>query len=287
MAEELQVLFVDDEESIRLTLPLMLETFGFSVVSAGTVAEALRLMSKRRFDVLISDMNIERPGDGFAVASAMRSTQPNAVRFILTGYPDVESALQALREEVDDYLIKPTEVEEIVAKIHSKLERRGHRQKVEQKRLSEVIKREQEYITEKWLELAKQDEILGQLKLPDPERKDHIPQLLDVAGRILEGKQITSDDVRVAAKHGQARLKQGYSAIWLVHETKLLQDAIAGCIQRNLLDIQISSLIPDMIHVFGIVQSLLEQSLTTLLHSEESQKETNRKIRPNRNKTTR
>ena len=76
MAEELQVLFVDDEKNIRLTLPLMLESFGFKVTSAGTVAEALRLISEREFDVLLSDMNIDRAGDGFTVVSAMRSIQP-------------------------------------------------------------------------------------------------------------------------------------------------------------------------------------------------------------------
>jgi two-component system response regulator PilR (NtrC family) len=83
MAEELQVLFVDDEKNIRLTLPLMLESFGFKVTSAGTVAEALRLISERKFDVLLSDMNIDRPGDGFTVVSAMpkHSAQSGAADF--------------------------------------------------------------------------------------------------------------------------------------------------------------------------------------------------------------
>jgi DNA-binding response OmpR family regulator len=279
MAEELQVLFVDDEESIRLTLPLMLESFGFRVVSAATVAAALRLMSERKFDVLISDMNIERPGDGFTVVSAMRSTQPKAVRFILTGFPDVESALQALREEVDDYLIKPTEIEEIVAKIRSKLERRGSPSEVERKPLFEIIKREQEYITKTWLSLAKEDAVLSKVKLSDAERKDHVPGLLDVAARILTGGQVASSDMLVAAKHGETRLRQGYSAIWLVREAKLLQDAIAVCIQRNLLEIQISSLIPDMARVFGVVQSLLEQSLDAMLQPEGLRKAISRKTR--------
>src|SRR5579872_3154531 len=280
MTEELQVLFVDDEESIRLTLPLMLESFGFRVVSAATVAAALRLMSERKFDVLISDMNIERPGDGFTVVSAKRSTQPKAVRFILTGFPDVESALQALREEVDDYLIKPTEIEEIVAKIRSKLERRdGPPSEVERKPLFEIIKREQEYITKTWLSLAKEDAVLSKVKLSDAECTDHLPGLLDVAARILTGGQVASSDRLVAAKHGETRLRQGYSAMWLVREAKLLQDAIALCIQRNLLEIQISSLIPDMVRVFGVVQGLLEQSLDAILHSRGSQQVISRRTR--------
>ena len=79
MAKELEVLFVDDEDSIRLTLPLMLESFGFKVTAAGNVGEALRLISERKFDVLLSDLNVQRPGDGFTIVSAMKSIQPNAV----------------------------------------------------------------------------------------------------------------------------------------------------------------------------------------------------------------
>jgi len=132
MVTEPEILLVDDEASIRLTLPMMLQSYGFKVRSAATVAEALRLMAEHRFDVLISDMNIDRIGDGFTVVSAMRSTQPHAVRFILTGYPDIDSALRALREDVDDYLIKPTEIEELVARITSRVQSktlRGNRLK--------------------------------------------------------------------------------------------------------------------------------------------------------------
>jgi len=55
----------------------------------------------------------------------MRSHQPNALRFILTGYPAFESALEAIREEVHDYFVKPTETEVLVEKIRSKLAQRS------------------------------------------------------------------------------------------------------------------------------------------------------------------
>jgi ActR/RegA family two-component response regulator len=269
--KEIEVLFVDDEESIRLTLPLMLQQFGFKVTSAATVAEALRLISERQFEVLISDMNIGRAGDGFTIVSAMRSTQPKALRFILTGYPAIETALQALREEVDDYLIKPTEVEDIVTTIRSKLEKRTRRQEIKPKRLSEIIKREQEYITDKWLKLATQDAELSIVKLSEAERKDHVPRLLEVAAGILEGREITSENRHVAAQHGEVRFKQRYSATWILREAKLLQDAIADCIHRNLLEIEISTLIRDMVSVFGIVHNLLEQSLSAFLQLHDRQ----------------
>src|SRR5438132_1515104 len=100
MAQQPRVLFVDDEESIRMTLPPMLETYGFKVVAAATVPEALRLVAQEKFDVLIADLNVGSPADGFTVVSAMRRTQPQAVTFILTGYPDIETALEAIRRQV-------------------------------------------------------------------------------------------------------------------------------------------------------------------------------------------
>src|SRR4051812_41551871 len=102
-----RLLFVDDEASIRLTLPALLEMHGFEVTSCASVAEALTCMQKGQFDVLLSDLNIGEAGDGFTVVSAMRRSQPNAVTIIITGYPAFETALQAIRRQVDDYVVKP------------------------------------------------------------------------------------------------------------------------------------------------------------------------------------
>ena len=60
-----RLLFVDDEPNIRITLPLILAQRGFEVTTAVSVPEALDLINKERFDLLISDLNIGQPGDGF------------------------------------------------------------------------------------------------------------------------------------------------------------------------------------------------------------------------------
>jgi DNA-binding NtrC family response regulator len=138
-AEQTHLLFVDDEESIRITLPRLLESYGFLVTSAGSVAEALQLIARERFDVLIADLNIGNPGDGFTIVSAMRRTQPNAVTFILTGYPAIETALAAIREQVDDYLVKPTEIELLVEKIRAKLAQTKSSHRIQPQRLALVI----------------------------------------------------------------------------------------------------------------------------------------------------
>ena len=112
---------MDYEESIRKTLPPVLEQEGFQVRVAASVAEALVEINTHTFDVLITELNIKGQGDGFLVIGAMRRLQPRCVNLILTGYPALETALQALRAHVDDYLIKPVDVAAMVGTINGKL----------------------------------------------------------------------------------------------------------------------------------------------------------------------
>jgi DNA-binding NtrC family response regulator len=123
--EPVRVLFVDDEPGIRVTIPEILRQYGFSVTAVGTVNKALDEITSAEFDVLISDLNFDHPADGFIVVSAMRRTRPNCVTLILTGYPGFETALEALRNQVDDYLIKPDDVPTLVSLIEKKLQQRN------------------------------------------------------------------------------------------------------------------------------------------------------------------
>src|SRR5947208_3087732 len=105
-----RLLFVDDEPNIRLTLPPLIEQYGFKVKSAGTVAEALGLIKSSNFDVLLCDINISQEGDGFTVVRAMRDANPDCVTVLLTGYPGFETALKAIHTEVDDDVVKPADL---------------------------------------------------------------------------------------------------------------------------------------------------------------------------------
>jgi YesN/AraC family two-component response regulator len=260
MGDEPKLLFVDDEDSIRLTLPPLLQTYGFKVTSAASVAEALNLITQHKFDVLISDLNIGRPGDGFTVVSAMHALQPDALRFILTGYPAFESALEALREEVHDYMIKPTETEVMVEKIRSKLAKRTPDQSRIRQRLPEVIRGDNKSIVEHWLNAMKQDPEIASIPVSDSERKEHVPLLLDVATGVAEGKDLTSEDTKAYVRHGVVRYKQGYTVPLLIREARLLQASVADCIQRNFTAIEMNYLVPDTIHFMGTIDALLEAS---------------------------
>lgn len=267
-----RVLFVDDEPNIRLTLGMYLEDQGFSVTPAATVPEALKLISERKFDVLIADLNVGQAGDGFTVVSAMRRTQPGAVTFILTGYPAFETALEAIRLQVDDYITKPTDTETLAGKIRTKLAEPKREHHVQSQRLTEIVSAHVPEITEAWLDESRADPMLGAIDISDEARTDHIPRVLDVALRISRGKNIPEIELSAARDHGIIRRKQGFTIPLLLRETRLLHDVIAKCMQDNLLSIEISYLIPDMITINQTIQKLLEESMSAFLEPANTKK---------------
>ena len=117
MTSAKNLLFVDDEDSIRLTLTPILKKHGFEVTAVASVSDALAQIDLTKYDVLFSDLNIEKPGDGFAVIAAMKVRQPTCANIILTAHPDFDTAQQAIRLSVADYFIKPVNVDELLSTI--------------------------------------------------------------------------------------------------------------------------------------------------------------------------
>jgi len=267
----IRILFVDDEPSIRATLPVILRKQGFEVAVAETVPEALDLITRNQFDVLISDLNIGEPGDGFTVVSAMRRSQPNAVTFILTGYPDFETALTAIRNQVDDYLIKPANARNIIAAIHDRIAKRlPSRPALLTLRVSDLIHQQTDVIIDQWYEVVEANPDLTGIKLPRQDRIDHLPQVLqEIAERINSRSQTPSSNAaEAAALHGKARYEQGYTIPLLVVESRLLQRVISTTLQTNLLAIDISMVIGDLIQIGETLTSLLEEAIRSFQRQE-------------------
>lgn len=118
-----RLLFVDDEPAIRETLSVILRRYGFSVALAATVPEALEKIQQQDFDILLCDLNIERERDGYEVIRAMQKAQPSCETIVLTAYPAMDSAIEGIRLHIDDYLIKPTSVDALVALLAERLNR--------------------------------------------------------------------------------------------------------------------------------------------------------------------
>jgi len=106
MEDRIRVLVVDDEEVVRLGYRRVLSTDGFRVMAAGDGAEALDLMAGDRFDVVLLDLRM--PGmDGLDVLRAIKERWPESEVVVVTGYPSIETAKEAVKLGAYDYIAKP------------------------------------------------------------------------------------------------------------------------------------------------------------------------------------
>ena len=106
MEDRIRVLVVDDEEVVRLGYRRVLSSDGFNVMAAGNGVEALELMGDDRFDVVLLDLRM--PGmDGMQVLRAIKEQWPQSEVVVVTGYPSIETAKEAVKLGAYDYLAKP------------------------------------------------------------------------------------------------------------------------------------------------------------------------------------
>jgi DNA-binding response OmpR family regulator len=261
-----RVLFVDDEPNLRLTFPQILKVHGFEVRTTATVAQALAEITVHPFDILISDLNIGEPGDGFTVVSAMRRTQPNCVNFILTGFPAFESALAAIQRQVDGYLVKPAKIAELVSMIEEKLlQRAGHpRRHVTLVRLSNLLRERVDEICNATLSKMKSDPALGSIAMSDQERVDYVPSLvLEIANQLdsSEPDLPTASAIESSRRHGVQRLSAGYKISMLVMDSAILDGVVFDIVREHLLMLDTSSLVLDLKRFNHVLQFQLEQAV--------------------------
>ena len=113
MDDRIRVLVVDDEEVVRLSYRRVLSNGSFTVMAAGNGNEALDLMDGGRFDVVLLDMRM--PGmDGMEVLRAIKQRWPQSEVVVVTGYPSIETAKEAVKLGAYDYLAKPVVPEAVI-----------------------------------------------------------------------------------------------------------------------------------------------------------------------------
>lgn len=109
----IQTLIVDDEENIRSFISEALESEGHVTSQATSGEEALAVLRDQFFDLVVLDLNLGGKVNGLRVLEAIRWRWPETAAIILTGQGSLESAMQAIREGVDIYLLKPVETAEL------------------------------------------------------------------------------------------------------------------------------------------------------------------------------
>src|SRR5215207_10568068 len=118
-----RLLVVDDEESLRITTAAILEKEGYVVDTASSGDEAIDLLSKEDYDLVLTDLHMEG-GDGLSVLNRIRRHAPLTISVVLTGFASVESAIAALQEGAYDYLVKPCDIESMKHTIRRGVEHR-------------------------------------------------------------------------------------------------------------------------------------------------------------------
>ena len=100
------ILIVDDEELIRTTLSIKLDQDGYTTKTVESGENALKVLKSESFDVVLTDLKMIGM-DGIELLRQVKRLQPDIEVIILTGYASLESAIEALRNEAYDYLLKP------------------------------------------------------------------------------------------------------------------------------------------------------------------------------------
>lgn len=127
--EELKMILVDDEERFLSTTKKLLAKKGYDVLTAISGSEALEKLRLHNIHVVILD--VKMPGmDGIATLKRIKREFPLVEVIMLTGHATVESAVDGLKSGATDYLMKPTDVGELLEKAEEAF---GKRQKLEEK----------------------------------------------------------------------------------------------------------------------------------------------------------
>ncbi|MFY9905710.1 MAG: response regulator [Terriglobales bacterium] len=276
----IRVLLVDDDDVVRDLMTRSLQSKGFKVVAAGGVTEALKCIASESFDVLMTDLHMPNAGDGFTVISAMRHSQPAALTMLLSGFPDVKSAMEAIIREADEIVVKPVEVKELAELVRERLLIQKPADRLTKERVSEILHRCAALVVRDWLLRVKANPSLNHLALGDEDRTGHLPRLIEdlvsrlnrpITGSQQDGEAIYSP---AALLHGELRFAQGYTPEMLVQESRILQVTLFGTLKDNMNALDFSLLLPDVMTIADEVDAQLTQTMGSFMKCTASLKPT-------------
>ena len=121
-SEVCNLLIVDDERAIRLSLRTILANFGFETVEAARGEEALALVRTAHFDAVLLDINMPGMG-GIEVCRIMRKAAPRLPIVMLTVQGGEDHKVEALDAGADDYITKPFQLRELTARLRAAVRR--------------------------------------------------------------------------------------------------------------------------------------------------------------------
>jgi DNA-binding response OmpR family regulator len=134
-----RILIVEDDPSISQTLSLILKQEGYDVDIAENGQRAILMSNAKFYNLALLDIKLPDM-EGTKLLTEMQTNVPKTIRIIVTGYPSLENAIEALNEGADGYVRKPVKPERLLSLIKEKLTEQGKTEKMTQEQVTEWIK---------------------------------------------------------------------------------------------------------------------------------------------------
>ncbi len=132
------ILIVDDDEYICKTLSAIIQAEGYQTASATTAKEAIEKTKNRFFNIALLDIKLPDM-EGTQLLAQLQKTTPETIKIMITGYPSLQNAVQALNLGADSYIMKPISPAELMKTIKNKLEAKQQTEKITKEKLAEWV----------------------------------------------------------------------------------------------------------------------------------------------------
>jgi len=142
------ILVIDDDEDIRKVLSEILKDNGYNADSAETGGEAIRKAEEKFYNLALIDIKLPDM-NGVELLTKIKETKPKMRKIIITGYPTLKNAVEALNRGADAYIMKPLDIEKVLATIKEQLQKQRREQKMTEKQLVQYIETRVKQIEQK------------------------------------------------------------------------------------------------------------------------------------------
>jgi DNA-binding NtrC family response regulator len=138
MAEPSRILVIDDDESIRKTIATILEEKGYKVDTAASGREAIEKSHKNFYNLALIDIRLPDI-EGTKLLPQLRETTPKMIKILVTGYPSLQNAVEAVNKGADAYVLKPFNVDSVLKTIEEHLKKQREARKYSEEKVKEFI----------------------------------------------------------------------------------------------------------------------------------------------------
>lgn len=138
MGETARILIVDDDENIRKVLTTILEDEGYTVESVDTAKKAIMRTRKKFYNLALIDIRLPDM-EGIELLTKMKDATPKMQKIIITGYPTLQNAIEAVNRGADSYIVKPFDMEKVLQTIKEELRKQQEEKKYSQEKVAEFI----------------------------------------------------------------------------------------------------------------------------------------------------